>query len=118
MEPYLPAPDESLLIGVLRLSLHIPGARSLKDRRKVVQALRDRAHARHKAAFAEVGHLEAHDAAVLAVALVGNDAKNLRARLDAVRSDAWSSPEAHVLSAIIDIRPFAPPTGFRDIEGA
>jgi uncharacterized protein YlxP (DUF503 family) len=39
---FLPAPDESIWVGVLRLSLLIPGARSLKDKRRVVAQLRDR----------------------------------------------------------------------------
>jgi uncharacterized protein len=84
---YLPAPDEVLVIGVLRMVLRMPGNRSLKDRRRVVQSVRDRVHARHHAAFADVGHLERHDAAVIAVTLVGNDAKLLRSRLDTIRAE-------------------------------
>jgi hypothetical protein len=100
---YLPAPDESLFVGVLRVVLRIPGSRSLKDRRRVVQAFRDRVQARHRASFAEVGHLEAHDAAVVAVAVVGNDPKQLRARLDTIRADAEGTLEALVTEANVQV---------------
>ena len=102
---YLPAPDESLLVGVLRLALRIPGSRSLKDRRRVVASLRDRVIARHRAAFAEVGHLESHDAAVVAVTVVGNEARALRARLDTIRSDIELTADAHVTSVNVWIVP-------------
>ena len=103
---YLPAPDEALFVGVLRMVLRMPGSRSLKDRRRVVSSLRDRVCARHHAAFAEVGHLEAHDAAVVAVSLVGNDARLVRSRLDTIRSDAESTLEALVTEAIVQVSPF------------
>jgi hypothetical protein len=102
---WLPAPDESLFIGVLRMVLRIPGSRSLKDRRRVVASLRDRVHARHHAAFAEVGHLESHEAAVVAISVVGNDARLLRSRLDAIRGDAEATLEALVSEANIQVFP-------------
>lgn len=79
---YLPAPDEAIWVGVLRLSVHVPGSRSLKDKRKVVASVRDRLRARHNLTVAEVGHLDSRDRAVLAAALIGHDAQNVRAQLD------------------------------------
>lgn len=104
---YLPAPDESFWIGVLRLVVRVPGSRSLKDRRKVVWGFRDRVFARHRAAVAEVGHLENHELAVLAVAVVGNDPRQLRARLDTLRDEAASMPEGQLLDHQMEIRPFS-----------
>lgn len=101
---YLPAPDESLHVGVLRLVLRLPASRSLKDRRRVVLALRDRIRARHQAAVAEVGHLDNPAAAVLAVAVVGNDARGLRARLDTIRAEADALPDALLAEHQVEIR--------------
>jgi hypothetical protein len=81
---YLPAPDEAIWIGVLRLGVHVPGSRSRKDRRKVVAGLRDHLRARHNLSVAEVGHLESRDRAVLAAVLVANDQKVIRSQLDAI----------------------------------
>ncbi len=85
---YLPAPDESLWIGVVRLVVHIPRSLSLKDRRRVVQSLVQRIQVRHHAAAAEVGHLENAGAAVIAATVVSNDARIAKARLDAIRVEA------------------------------
>lgn len=80
---YLPAPDEAIWIGVLRLGVHVPGSRSRKDRRKVVASLREHLRARHNLSVAEVGHLESRDRAILAAVLVANDPKVIRSQLDA-----------------------------------
>lgn len=99
---YLPAPDEALYVGLLRMVLRIPGSRSLKDRRRVVSSLRDRVQVRHHAAFAEVGHLEVHEAAVVAITVVGNDPRQLRSRLDTIRADAEATLDANVSD--VDLR--------------
>lgn len=99
MLPYLPAPDERIVVGLLRVVLHVPGSRSLKDRRRVVSSLKDRLVARHKASVAEVGHLEAHDRAVLAVTVVGNDAQVVQSRLDQLRQDIVNVADAIVVDA-------------------
>lgn len=87
MIPFLPAPDEAILVGVMRLRVSVPGSRSLKDRRHGVRSVKDRLAARFGAAVAEVGHLEDHERCVLAVTLVGNDAAVVRSRLDQARRD-------------------------------
>jgi uncharacterized protein YlxP (DUF503 family) len=80
----LPAPDEAIWIGMLRLSLVIPSARSLKDKRQVVSRVRERLRARKNLSVAEVGHLESHSRAILAICLVSNDPRNVRSQLDAL----------------------------------
>jgi uncharacterized protein YlxP (DUF503 family) len=100
---YLPAPDEKLLIGVLRLVLVIPASQSLKDRRKILASLRDRSHARHHASFAEVGHLNAMDRAVVAFCMAGSDRRNLQSRLDTLRADVEQSSEALIESQHTEI---------------
>jgi len=91
---YLPAPDEALWVGVVRLVLHLPQARTLKDRRSVVQSVVRRIEARHKVCIAEVGHLENPSAAVVAATVVGNDQRLVRARLDAIRTEAEKGGDA------------------------
>ena len=98
---FLPAPDESLWVGVLRLGLVVPGSRSLKDKRRAVAQLRDRLRARHNLSVAEVGHLDSTIRAVIGVSMVGNDARFVRSALDALRADiqSWSMAlveDAHV----------------------
>jgi uncharacterized protein len=61
-------------VGVARLVLSIPGARSLKDRRRVVRSLKERMAAALRVSLAEVGDLERYQVATLGIAVVSNEA--------------------------------------------
>lgn len=63
-----------MFVGVLRLSFHLPGARSLKDKRQVVRSFRDKVRARLDVSIAEVEHMDLHQRATFGVAVVSNDA--------------------------------------------
>ena len=63
-----------MFVGVQRLVLQIPGARSLKDRRQVVRSFKDRVQARLRISVAEIGHLDRPSHAVVAMAVVSNEA--------------------------------------------
>lgn len=63
-----------MFVGVGRITLRIPGARSLKDRRRVVSSYKDRVKARLSVSVAEVGPSEDHQLATLGIALVARDA--------------------------------------------
>lgn len=63
-----------MFVGVGRLVLSIPGARSLKDRRRVVKSLKDRMRAKLPVSLAEVGELERYQVATLGLAVVSNEA--------------------------------------------
>ena len=83
----IPAPDEALWVGVMRLGLTVPGSRTLKDKRQALHSVRDRLRARHKLSVAEVGHHDDVARAVLALAMVGNDPAFLRSALDGLRHE-------------------------------
>lgn len=63
-----------MFVGVQRLVLQIPGARSLKDRRQVVRSFKDRVQSRLRISIAEVGDLERAQHATIAMVVVSNDA--------------------------------------------
>ncbi len=109
---FLPAPDESLWAGVLRLELTIPGARSLKDRRRAVAHVRDRIRARGGLSVAEVGHLESHSRAVVAVGMVSSDQRLIHSTLDALSHEVEQWGRVRVDSRALSVlRPFAGPSG-------
>lgn len=62
-----------MFVGVARITLSIPGARSLKDRRRVVKSLKDRLRARLSVSVAEVGNVELHQLSTLGVAVLSSD---------------------------------------------
>jgi uncharacterized protein YlxP (DUF503 family) len=63
-----------MVVGVLRLTFHIPHARSLKDKRRVVLSFRDRVRSRFDVSIAEVGAQDLHQRAVFGVSVVSGDA--------------------------------------------
>ena len=91
------APDESIWIGLLRLKLLVPNSRSLKDKRKAISQVRERVRARLQLSVAEVGHLEDHRHAAMAITMVGNEQKMIRTRLDSLVYDieSWGRVVVH-----------------------
>jgi uncharacterized protein YlxP (DUF503 family) len=63
-----------MFVGVLRLTFHVPHARSLKDKRAVVRRFRDRIRARFDVSIAEVDAQDLHQRAVFGVSVVSSDA--------------------------------------------
>ncbi len=75
-----------MFVGVGRLVLQIPGARSLKDRRRVVRSFKDRVRSRLPLSVAEVGELERYQVATLGLTVVSNDSDRCREVLGEARS--------------------------------
>ncbi len=71
-----------MVVGLLRIRLHLPGARSLKDRRALVRRALDRVRARFNVSAAEVGDLERWQVASLAVSVVSNERSHANEVLD------------------------------------
>lgn len=71
-----------MIVGVARAELHIPHARSLKDKRRVVKSLLDRIAHKHRISAAEVAHQDLHQRAQLGFALVNSDRHHALAALE------------------------------------
>lgn len=90
-----------MIVGIAKAELHIPHARSLKDKRRIVKSLLDRISHKHRISAAEVAHQDLHQRAELGFALVNSDRQHAAATLENIhrvvadRTDAfltdWSS---------------------------
>src|SRR5215470_594519 len=76
-----------MFVGVARLVFSIPGARSLKDRRRVVKSLKDRVRARLPVSLAEVGDLERYQEAARCSEVLSAAVGMARVARDAVLAD-------------------------------
>lgn len=63
-----------MYVSVARVRVHVPAARSLKDRRMVVRKVVDRVRARTGAAIAEVGPPDRWQVAAFGLCAVSNEA--------------------------------------------
>lgn len=71
-------------VGVLKVTLRIPGNQSLKGKRQVVRSLVDRVRGRFNVAIAEVDDQDLWQTACLAVSCVGSDAATVNQVLSRV----------------------------------
>jgi uncharacterized protein YlxP (DUF503 family) len=104
-----------MFVGVLRLSLDIVGARSLKDKRSVVKSLKERVQSRLKVSIAEVGALDHPQHATLGVAVVSNSATVCDQLLAEVASLANNLPDAILSDRATEIISFG--EGGRGVQG-
>ena len=77
-------------VGLLLLTLEIPSAMSLKDKRRVLKSLIDRARRELQVSIAEVGFQNHLRSATIAIAFVGNSQaviERARAKAELLLSD-------------------------------
>lgn len=77
-----------MVIGLLTLEVHFPGARSLKDKRQSLRSFLDRVRNRYNVSVAEVEHQELWQRARLAVVAVNTDHGHLDATLERIAGEA------------------------------
>src|SRR5262245_54555550 len=104
-----------MFVGVLRFSLQIVGARSLKDKRSVVRSLKERAQSRMRVSIAEVGPLDDPRYATLGVAVVSNSSTVCDQVLSSVVSMAGTLPDAVLTDRATEIVSFG--DGGRGVQG-
>lgn len=89
-----------MVIGALRLTLHIAGGRSLKAKRQVVRSLIEHLCHRFNAAVAEVGAQDDHRRAVIGATVVSGDSQHADSMLSALVEAAHARSKA----PIVDVR--------------
>ena len=77
-----------VVIALLTLDIHIPHAQSLKDKRMVIQRLRDRLRSKFNVSVSEVDHQELWQRSQVSVIIVGSDETFLEKVLQEAAEDA------------------------------
>jgi uncharacterized protein len=75
-------------IGLLTLEIHIPDARSLKDKRQVLRRLKDRLRARFNVAVAELDHQDTWQRSQVGIVSLSSDEAHLEQSLRVVFDEA------------------------------
>ncbi len=78
----------ALSVGLLVLELYLHGCSSLKEKRRVVRSVIDRARARHNVSAAEVDHQDLHQRAQIAFAAVASAEDPLQRLFDRLVAEA------------------------------
>lgn len=73
-----------MLIGTLKITIHLHGLASLKDKRKIVKSLIGRIKSRYNFAVSEVESQDSKAIAVIGFSTVSNDGTYINQQLDKV----------------------------------
>lgn len=71
--------------SIITVELHLPGARSLKDKRRIVNSLRDKIHSRYRVSIAETQLHDLHQRCQLGIASVAADGSHLEDLVASIR---------------------------------
>ena len=92
-----------MLVGMMRLEIHLPAADSLKAKRSVVNHVKERVRHRFNAAIAEVGQQELWQRTTIGVAVVGEAAPVLDRALHEILAVIEREERLAVLDVAIEI---------------
>jgi uncharacterized protein YlxP (DUF503 family) len=92
-----------MIVGTLRVRLLLREARTLKDKRQVVQSIKDKLQNHFNVAVAEVEALDRPRLAVLGMATVGREAHPLKQALGRIVEALRGHPVAELLDAEVDV---------------
>jgi uncharacterized protein len=92
-----------MVIGLLTLELHFPGARSLKDKRQALRSLETKLRNRFNVSVAEVEHQDLWQRARLAVVSVNTDHGHLESTLQSAAGEAENAREILVIDRNMEI---------------
>lgn len=73
-----------MIVGILTLDLAVFEARSLKDKRRVIQGVKQRVRNRFNVSVAEVGYTETPKRCRLGIATVSNESRHVHEQLDKI----------------------------------
>lgn len=93
----------NIYIGVARLGLHIPEARSLKEKRSHTRSLVERLRSRHQVIVLETDHQNLHQRAEFAICAVSTDVVDVEARLQRVSDTIDRNWSGHILDWDVEV---------------
>jgi hypothetical protein len=92
-----------MVVGVMKVSMMIPGSGSLKSKRKVVRSLLDRLRAKFNLAAAEVEDNDLWQRAGLGLAFVSNDRSFVNSVMDKVLDFMERNTDAEIIDTQLEI---------------
>ena len=91
-----------MVIGAFEVRLKVIGARSLKEKRKVLKSLKDR-FSRMNISIAEVDDQDKWQAATIGITLVSNDAVYVNSVIDKIDKSLSELPGVEVIHTKVEI---------------
>ena len=93
----------NVYVAVARLELHIPEARSLKQKRSATRSLVERIRNRHKVLAIEVDHQDLYQRAEFAISALSTDPVDLESKMGRVESTVHDNWSGNILNWDVEI---------------
>lgn len=90
------------VIGLLTVELHFPHSQSLKEKRMVVKAIKDRLRSRFNASVAEIGYQELWQRAQLSAVSVSSERRGLQSLLEAMAREVEERYPSELVEVAIE----------------
>lgn len=87
-----------MIVAIARAELHLPSARSLKAKRRLIKSLVDRSHRRLRVSIAETDYHDLHQRAELGIALVHRDRGHATKIMEQIHRLVEDQTEAQLIS--------------------
>jgi len=91
-----------MIIGLLRLRLHLPGCHSLKEKRSVLKKIIHRLRSSHNCAVAETDHQDLWQSAELAIVTVYAEKSAAESLLEMIRKEMDRQEDFEVVAQDIE----------------
>jgi hypothetical protein len=95
--------DQPVFVALVRIELHLPEARSLKEKRSHVRRLTERLRSRHQVLVVEADHQQLHQRTALAICAISTNASELEERMERVTVTIEQLWEGFVLDRELSI---------------
>lgn len=92
-----------MTIGVLQMEFLIPGARSLKEKRRVIKSLKEQMKNRFNCSVAETNYLDIWGRAQVTVCVVSNESVHANTQLNEIARFAMSKRGAELADYRIEM---------------
>ena len=92
-----------MIVGLLTIELHIPDARSLKEKRFVLRSIKDRVRNKFNVSIAEIDANDLWQRCVLGVACVANERTIVNKMLDGVSNTILNTPSVELIDSAMEM---------------
>ena len=93
-----------MIVAVLKVSLSIPHAVSLKDKRRVLKSVKDKLRNKYNVSVAEIGDQDIWKTAQLGIAVVSNDSTYANGVISRVQDLCGNLREAIMTECVLEWR--------------
>jgi uncharacterized protein YlxP (DUF503 family) len=93
----------SIIVGLCTVELFIPDSQSLKDKRRVLLALKDRLREKFNLSVAEVSGQDLWQRAVLGIACVANESRHVNQVLEQALNLIRALPAVEIIQSRVEM---------------